>query len=189
VPSRLRRAAILFLGGLVVIGLAVLAVLDPFHLRHARWFTVGAITLAVLLLTAAFAVLVGRGVLRVFVLVLGAVALGGWATLAWLAVQLNVDSTAVDEVDDGGRRLVVLESVPIIDRAYAVVVRSGSGPFEQESVVYQGLESARPPSAIRFVDADTVEVATGQGCVYRSDIEPVTLEVRPVHRPARLDSC
>lgn len=187
--SSLRRAVILMLCALIAVGLGALALADPFHLRHARWFTIGAVTLAILLVTAAFAVVVRRGLLRGFVLVVGGVAVVGWAAVAWLAAQLDVPSTPVEEVDDGGRRLVVLESVPTIDRAYAVVVRSGVGPFEQESVVYQGPEGGRPPSAIRFVDSDTVEIAGAQGCTYRSDIEPVTLEVQPVHRPSRLDTC
>jgi hypothetical protein len=60
--------------------------------------------------------------------------------------------------------------------------------FEQEAVVYQGVESGVPPSGVRFVDADSVEVRTGP-CVYRSQIEAVTLDVDPVYRAIRPDTC
>ena len=105
------------------------------------------------------------------------------------AIPSPTDSTVpVSETEVGARQLVVLEARVIIDPVFAVVVRSGSGPFAQESVVYQGLEGAPAPTA-RFIDADTVEVVTQTGCTYRSEIETATLEVSPVHRPSRLDSC
>ena len=185
---RLRNAVILLVVALLAVGIGALALADPFHLRHARWYTVGAVLLAILLVAAAFAAVVRRGLLRGFVLVVGGVAVLTWLALAWLAAQLNTESREVFEVADGGRRLVVLERVPVIDPAYAVVVRAGFGPFEQESVVYQGLEEGPVPSGARFLDPDTVEVTTGI-CTYRSEIEPITLGVVPVHRPLRLGGC
>jgi hypothetical protein len=87
---RLRSAAILMVLALVAVGLGGLAVVDPFHLRHARWFTIGAVLLAVVLATAAFAALARRGLLRGFVLVVGGVAVLGWLAVVWMAAQLEV---------------------------------------------------------------------------------------------------
>lgn len=185
---RLRNAAILMVCALLAVGIGAIALADPFHLRHARWYTVGAVLLAIVLVTAAFAAAVRRGLLRGFVLVVGGVAVLTWLALAWLAAQLNVQSREIAEVADGGRRLVVLERYPVIDPAYAVVVRAGIGPFEQETLVYQGLEDGPQPSG-RFIDNDTVEVSVPNGCTYRSEIEPITLDVDPVYRPLRIDAC
>lgn len=188
--SRLRRVLVLASLTLVVALLAGLALADPFHLRHIRWFTAGLVLLALLLLIAALTAAVPRGLLRVFVLVVGGVAVLGWAALVWLATGLTGPNREVSQVADGGRRLVVLEgAATAIDQVYAVVLRSGGGPFEQESVVYQGLEDAPAPAGTRFVDADTVEVGTAGGCVYRSEVEPLTLAVEPVHRPLLLGAC
>jgi hypothetical protein len=185
---RLRNAAILMVCAVLAVGLGALALADPFHLRHARWYTVGAVLLAIVLVTAAFAAVVRRGLLRGFVLVVGGVAVLTWLALAWLVAQLDVQSQEVLEVADGDRRLVVLERYPVIDPVYAVVVRAGVGPIEQETVVYQGPEDGPQPS-VRFVDFDTVEVTVAQACTYRSEIEPITLAVDRVHRPLRLGTC
>jgi hypothetical protein len=182
------RGAVVLAGFAVLFGaLAVLALADPFHLRHARWFTAGTILLALLFLTAAFAVLVPRRGLRVFVLVVGGIAVFAWVGLVASASQVSVENRVVSEVAEGGRRLVVIEGAA--GPVYAVVVRAGSGPFEQETVVYQGVESGPAPAAVRFVGPDTVEVRTRGGCVYRSEVEAVTLDVDPVHRPLRASGC
>jgi hypothetical protein len=185
--SRLRRAVLLVAFTLIAGGLAGLAVADPFHLRHARWFTAALVLLTLLLAMAAFAVVL-RGVLRVFVLVIGGVAALAWVGLVLAAAQLTAtENRVVDEAADGGRRLLVVEDgAP--QATYAVVLQSGSGLFEQETVVYQGVEGMAAPAEVRWVDGDTVEVRTG-GCVYRSEVEPVTLAVDPVHRPLRADGC
>jgi hypothetical protein len=173
----------------IAVVVAGVALADPFHLRHIRWFTASAVLLAVLLVTAAFARLAPRGVVRLIVLGLGGVAALGWVGIVGLATQVTAENRPVSEVADGGRRLVVVESVPPAARpVYAVVVRSGTGVFEQEAVVYQGVEAGPVPSEVRFVDADTVEVRTGP-CVYRSEVEAVTLAVDPVHRTLRRDTC
>jgi hypothetical protein len=183
--SRLGRAFVLAACTLIAGGLAALAVADPFHLRYARWFTSALVLLALLLGTAAFAVVV-RGVLRWAVLIVGGIAVLAWVGLVATASQLTTaENRIVDEVADGGRRVLVLEGSP----SYAVVIRAGGGVFEQETVVYQGLEEMPPPADVRWVDADTVEVRTTGGCVYRSEVEPVTLAVDPVHRPLRADGC
>lgn len=187
---RLRSAAILTVCALLVGGLAVLSIADPFHLRHARWFTAGLVLVALVLITAAVAVLVRRGLARVLVLTLSGAVVLGWATLVWLTAQLTGPNREVSQVTDGDRRLVVLEGGAYsIDPMYAVVVRDGGGPFEQESVVYQGPEQALAPAGVRFVDSDTVEVRTSGGCLFRSEVEQLTLAVDPVHRPLRLGSC
>jgi len=115
----------------------------------------------------------------VVALVFGAAAMVGWAALVYGASTLAGDGRPVAEAPDAtdaGRRLVTLQGT----EAYAVVLRSGGGPFEQESLVYQGVAGAPAPSA-RFVDPGTVEVAVGT-CRYRSGVEAVTLAVSPVHR-------
>jgi hypothetical protein len=186
---RLRRVLVLVACAVLVIALAGLAIADPFHLRHIRWFTASAVLLAVLLVTAALTVVAPRGPLRVLVLAIGAVAALGWVAVVLLATRVTVENRTVAEVADGGRRLVVVEGASTaIDPVYAVVVRSGSGAFEQETVVYQGAEAGPVPTEVRFVDADTVEVRTS-GCAYRSEVEALTLAVDPVHRPLRPDGC
>lgn len=188
--SRVRSAIVLVVCAVLVGGLAALALADPFHLRHIRWFTSGLVLLAVLLFTAAFAVVARRGVLRALVLILGGIAALGWVALVAVATMVSVESRTVSEVADGGRRLVVVEgAAAAIDPIFAVVLRTGSGAFEQETVVYQGVESAPAPAEVRFVDTDTVEVRTSGGCVYRSRVEVATLAVDPVHRPLRADGC
>src|SRR5690606_21692048 len=178
---RLRGAVVLAACAVLAVGFAALAVADPFHLRHIRWFTATAVLLAVILGTAAFAVLV-RGALRLVVLGIGGIAGVGGVALGVPAAQVSAETHPVTEVADGGRRLVVAAAAPTPARpVYAVVVRSGTGLFEQEAVVYQGVEAGPAPSDVRFVDADTVEVRTGP-CVYRSEVEAVTLEVDPVYR-------
>ncbi len=177
--SRLRRVVVLLLCVVVVAVLAGVSLADPFHLRQARWFTAGLIGVGLVLVTALLAAAVPRGPLRWVTLVLGVTALLGWAALVYGASTLTGAGRQVAEADDAGRRLITLEADEI--PAYAVVLRSGSGPFEQESLVYQGRAGAPAPSA-RFVDKGTVEVAVGT-CRYRSGVEAVTLAVEPVHRP------
>jgi hypothetical protein len=182
--SRLRRVVVLLMCVAVVAVLAGLSLADPFHLRQARWFTVGLIAVGLALLTALLATAAPRGPLRWVTLVVGVAALLGWAALVYGASTLTGGGRQVAEADDNtGRRLVVLEGTLEVAGApvYAVVLRSGGGPFEQESLVYQGLAGAPAPSA-RFVDPGTVEVAVGT-CRYRSGVETVTLAVEPVHRP------
>ena len=188
--TRLRHAIVLLVCAGLAGGLAVLAVADPFHLRYARWFTAGLVLLTLLLLTAALAVIARRGLLRVLVLVFGGSAVLGWILVVTLAAQLVPENRVLVETADGGRRLLVMEgSLISLDPVYAVVLRSGSGPFEQESLVYQGLEQMPQPAQVRFVDAGTVEVAMTSGCRYRSAVEAGTLAVEPVHRPLRIDGC
>jgi hypothetical protein len=186
---RVRGVLVLAACAVIAIVVAGVALVDPFHLRHIRWFTASAVLLAVLLATAAFAVLAPRGVLRVIVLTRGGVAGLGWVGIVVLASHVTVENRTVSEVEDGGRRLAVVESAfPTTRPVYAVVIRSGGGILEQETVVYQGVEAGPVPSDVRFVDADTVEVHTGP-CVYRSEVEAVTLDVDPVNRVLRPDTC
>lgn len=187
---RLRRILLVVLL-LVVVGiLGAVTVVDPFHLRNARWFTAGLGFAALVLGAALLAVTVGRGIVRVLVLVVGGVAVLGWVAVVWLASGLAGQARDTTVVDGDGRRLVVLETAGFsIDPLYSVVVRAGGGPFEQESLVYAGAAEAPAPSEVRFVDADSVEIRTGGGCVYRSEVEPVTLAVDPVHLPQSVSAC
>src|SRR3954463_13858675 len=149
---RLRTAVILMGLALVAVGLGGLAVADPFHLRYARWFTAGAVLVAIALVTAAFTVVARRGLLRGFVLLLGFAALAGWVVVVLLAMQLQVGNREISEVDDGGRRLLVLEAYPVLDPPWAVVLRPGGAPCEKESLVSRGVRAPPPPVAARFVD-------------------------------------
>jgi hypothetical protein len=177
--SRLRRVVVLLLCVLVVAVLAGVSVVDPFHLRQARWFTSGFIALGLVLLTAALAAAAPRGGLRWLAMIVGVAVVLGWAALVFGASTLNVPGKDVAEADGGGLRLVTIEADS--DPAYAVVLRSGGGPFEQESLVYQGPLGAPKPAA-RFVDQSNVEVVVGT-CRYQSKVEGGTMAVQPVHRP------
>jgi hypothetical protein len=185
------RAAIALLGLVVVVAvLAGLALLDPFHLRHARWFTAALVGLALVLLTALLAVVGRRGLLRGLVVLVGVVAVLGWGAFVYGASRLAGTNTEVLRVADGGRSLVVLQGTgSTVDPVYAVVLRAGGGPFEQESLVYQGAEGSPPPYLTQFVDARTVQVQTLAGCRYRSSVEDVTLAVDPVFRPLTRGTC
>jgi hypothetical protein len=177
--SRLRRVVVLLLCVLVVALLAGVSVVDPFHLRQARWFTAGFIALGLVLLTAGLATAAPRGGLRWLVMIVGVAALVGWGALVYGASTLNGPGREVAETDGAGLRLVTIQSDD--DPAYAVVLRSGGGPFEQESLVYQGLVGSPQPAA-RVVDRANVEVAVGT-CRYVSKVEGMTMAVEPVHRP------
>jgi len=177
--SRLRRVVVLLLCVVVIAVLVGLSLVDPFHLRQARWFTVGLIAVGLVVLTAAFATAAPRGPLRWVALVVGVAAVLGWAALVYGASTLAAGGRPVAEADDAGRRLITIAGDGA--QSYAVVLRAGGGPFEQEALVYQGPAGAPTPAA-RFVDPETVEVAVGT-CRYTSGVEAVTLAVEPVHRP------
>jgi hypothetical protein len=190
VPLPRRAVATILFAALavVVVLLSGFSLLDPFHLRHARWFSLGLIALAIVLVTAAFAVPV-RGFLRGFVVALGVVAVAGWGVVVWFAIGFASDQTDLRTVADGNRRLVVQEggahsAAPV----FSVVVRAGGGPFEQQSVVYQGREHGPEVSDVQFVEAGGVLVQVGP-CRYRSDVDGVTLEASPVHTPLMANSC
>lgn len=178
--ARLRRFLVLLACVLLVAGLAGVSALDPFHLRQARWFTAGLVALTLVLLTALFAVVTPRGPLRWFVLFVGVAAVIGWSFVVGTASTLVRDNGIVAEADQGGRRLLVLRGFAP-DPVYAVVVRAGAGPFEQESLVYQAPAQTPVPTA-RFADDGAVAVQVGP-CAYRSTVEAGTLDVEPVHRP------
>lgn len=181
-------AVVLFAVAVLVVLLAALALVDPFHLRQARWFTAALVFLAILLVMLAL-MAVTRRWLRGFVLGLGVVAMLAWVALVWYASGLLRPTAELTSVADaGGHRLVVLRSAAATGSVYAVVVRSGAGPFEQESLVYQGLDQGLAPDEVRFVDPETIEVRTGP-CDYRSSLSGVTLDVDPVHEPLLSGAC
>ena len=187
-PRRAAAALVLAALAVIVVILAGLSVIDPFHLRHARWFSLALVFLAILLVTAALAVPL-RGLLRGLVLGIGAVAVLGWAAFAWFAAGFAPDYREVRTVADGDRRLVVLEGgTANIDPVHSVVLRSGGGPFEQQSLVYQGREDGPGVADLRFVGRSTVEVLVAT-CDYRSEIADVTLEVDPVHSALLAGGC
>lgn len=169
--------------------LVALSVADPFHLRHARWFVVGLSLLTVVLATAAVTVAVRVRVLQVLVVVVGGALAFGWALVAYLAIGVDDPRSAVSEVVSGDQRLVVEEGAAYsVDPVFRVVLRSGAGPFEQESLVWQGMAEGPAPAEVAFRGVDEVQVRVGS-CTYVSHVEPVTLAVDPVHRPERQDGC
>ncbi|SHK32467.1 hypothetical protein SAMN05443637_10518 [Pseudonocardia thermophila] len=188
-PLPRRAVAVIVLVALTaVVGvLAALSLLDPFHLRHARWYSLGLVGLAIVLGTAVFAVAL-RGGLRGFVLGVGVAALAAWGVLTWFVAGIASGGAEVRTVVDGDRRLVVLRGGAFAaDPVYSVVVRSGAGPFEQQSVVYQGRADGPEVTDLRF-SGEAVLVQVGR-CGYRSEIDPLTLEVRPVHVPLLAGAC
>src|ERR1700742_4142984 len=104
--SRLRRVLVLLACVLVVAVLAGVSVVDPFHLRQARWFTSGLIALALVLLTVALAVAAPRGGLRWLAVIVGVAAVLGWGALVVGASTLNAPGKDVSEADGGNLRLV-----------------------------------------------------------------------------------
>lgn len=182
--ATVRRALVLGMFAILAALLAGLAVLDPFHFRHVQWFVAGTVALTLVLVTAALAVAVKLYAVRVLVLVLGGILALGWAVVSYLAIGLDDPRPVVSEVASGDRRLVVLEGEPFtIDPVSRVVLRAGTGPFEQESLVWQGDPEGAGPDEVAFREPDEVEIRTG-GCVLVSQVEPVTLSVDPVHRGA-----
>lgn len=178
--STLRRSLVFLALTVIVAILAGLAVLDPFHLRYAPRFVAGTVLLTLVLATVTLAVAVKVYLLRVLVLVLGGILALGWAAVAWLVIDLDDPRTAVSEVASGDQRLAVLEGEAFaIDPVYSVVLRAGDGPFAQESLVWRG--DGAGPGEVAFRGVDEVEIRTGT-CVLVSRVEPVTLDVDPVHR-------
>jgi len=180
--TTLRRAVVLAAVAILAALLTGLAVLDPFHLRYAQWFVAATALATIVLVTLALAVAVRLYAVRVLVLVVGGVLAVGWGAVAYLAIGLDDARATVSEVVAGDRRLVVLEGEPFtIDPVFRVVLRAGSGPFEQETPVWLSEPEGAAPDEVSFRGADEVAVRTG-GCVLVSRIEPLTLLVDPVHR-------
>lgn len=179
--TTLRHSLVLLALTVLAALLAGLAVADPFHLRYAPWFVAGTVLLLIVLATATLAVAVRLRPARIAVAVLGGILAVGWALVAVLAVDLRDEGRPLAEVVSGGQRLVVLDRPVVIDPAFAVVLRAGDGPFQQESPVWFGTPEGAAPDAVAFRGTDEVEVRIG-GCVLVSRVEPVTLAVDPVHR-------
>lgn len=177
--TTLRRTLVLLALTVLAALLAGLAVADPFHLRYAPWFVAGTVLLLIVLATATLAVAVRPA--RLVVGVLGVVVALGWAVVAVLGIDLRDEGRPLSEVVSGGQRLVVLDRPVVVDPAFAVVLRAGGGPFEQESPVWFGAPEGAAPDAVAFRGTDEVEVRVGS-CVLVSRVEPVTLAVDPVHR-------
>ena len=177
--SRLRRVVVLLLCVVVVAVLAGVSLADPFHLRQARWFTTGLIAVALVLLTVLLATGAPRGPLRWVALVVG-----------WPRCSAGPGSCTARARSPAAASRSPRPTTPSAGWSPSKETAAGrtrwccarvAGPFEQESLVYQGVAGAPAPTA-RFVDPGTVEVAVGT-CRYRSGVEAVTLAVQPVHRP------
>ncbi|WP_181779099.1 hypothetical protein [Pseudonocardia pini] len=184
------------LGGVavVVVAVAAFALVDPLHLLVRPWFAGIAVGLGVVLLTVWVALALRRPVARFLVGALGLLVALVWAVFVWASIAISPGLAVVSEVagPDGSRlRLAVVEveTLAMDAPAYSVRLRAGSGLLTQDSPVWVGLSEGAPPTGVRFVDERTVDVVAGEGCGYRSTVDPVTLTVDPVHRPLRLDGC
>jgi hypothetical protein len=176
--------------GAVLAGLlATLAILDPLHLRYAGWYTTALVMLTIVLATVAAASAVSGRLGRSLTAVAGVLVALAWSGMVWFAVQFAGDERVVEEVGSGRHQLVLVQGFAWVDPIYTVRLRAGSGPFAQESLVWQGLAEGPAPTSVRFRDEETVEVVASEVCGYRSTFNSTTLEVDPVHRPLRLDGC
>lgn len=187
---RVRRAVIL--GGFAVLAviLAAVAVADPFNLRWAAWWTAGTVALALLLVTFALVALAPARILRTFLAVLGLVLTAGWVVAVLLLVQWGGPAPAdVRELaaDGGLRAVLVTGQRDSPDSGPAVVVRSGSGPFEQQSLVWSGTSGTPEPDGAAFVDG-MAEIQLGT-CSFAVPVEPVTLEAVPILQGAGAGGC
>lgn len=179
------------MAALLLSGLATFAVLDPFHLRHSGPAAAVLVALAVVAVTwLALRWIRGRAA-RIVAVLAGSVVMLGWIGMVWLSVSFAGPERVVDEVaSEAGQRLVLIEGRAFSETVFSVRLRSGSGPFEQESLVWQGLADGAAPEEVRFGDQpDQVEVVSEGGCGYRSTFDATTLDVDPVFRPLRLDGC
>lgn len=178
---------------LVAAALAAFAAVNPFHLRWGGPATAVLVGLTIALVTAAAAVVPRRRANRIVTAVLGTLILVGWCAAAIVGLRFSGPQRDVTTVAAGNYRLVVVEGHAFVDTVYSVHLRRGSGPLEQDSLVWQGLAEGSPPAQVRFhgdpAADQQVEVVAGPGCGYRSRYDSHTLAVDPVHRPLRLDGC
>lgn len=176
--STVRRVLVLAALTVLAVLVAGLAVFDPFNLRYAQWFTAGAVLLVIVLATATLTVAVKIYLARLLVLVLGGILALGWAAIAWFSIGLDETGEPVSEVASGAQRLVVLTGNASFspDPLSWVVLRAGDGPFEQESLVWQGEPEGGGPDEVAFRGEDELEVRVGN-CVLTSRVEPLTLEI------------
>ena len=176
--STLRRVLVLAAWTVLAALLAGLAVVDPFNLRHAQWFTAGAVLLVIILAAATLTVAVKVYLARALVLVLGGILALGWAVIAWLVIGLDESGEPVSQVASGAQRLVVLTGSASFspDPLTWVVLRAGDGPFEQESLVWQGEPEGAGPDEVAFHGENEVQVRVAT-CVLTFQVEPMTLEI------------
>lgn len=185
-----RPVVLLGAGAAVSTALAAFVLVDPFNLRFAGGYAAVLVTLAVILVTVLLVRVLRGRVYRIVAATLGALLALGWLGLVWLAADFAGPERVVRDVPSGGdERLVLIEGRAFVDVVFSVRLRSGSGPFAQESLVWQGLGGGAPPTELRFAPQRTVEVVAAELCGYRSTFDPLTLDVEPVHRPLRLDGC
>jgi hypothetical protein len=179
---------------LFAIGVAALAVWDPFHLLVAPWVAGIAVGLAALLLTIWLTRAIRGKLLRGLITTFAGLGLLVWGVLVWATITISPGLAVVEEVPgppDSRLRLAVVEvqTWATDGPTYSVRLRAGEGLLTQDSPVWVGLGEGARPTEVRFADAGTVEVVTSGGCGYRSTVSAVTLDVDPVHRPLRLDGC
>jgi hypothetical protein len=188
------RHPVLAWATLVVVAVAVVAFADPFHLLVRPWFAGIAVGLGVILLAVWLLLVVRRSAVRVLVAAVAVLVVAVWGVFVWASLAISPGLAVLEEVPGppaSRLRLAVVEAETFATdgQAYSVRLRAGSGPLTQDSPVWVGLGDGARPATVRFADERTVEVVTGDGCGYRSTVDPVTLTVDPVHRPLRLDGC
>lgn len=172
--------------------LAVLAVVDPFHLRHGAAYSAVLVLAALLLLTAlAVRVLPGR------LLTVASGVVGGFLVAAWLgliALTLAFAGPQAEQVvatggESGRVSLVLVRGHAFEATVFSVRLRAGGGPFAQESTVWQGLGDAPPPARFVFSGPRAVATVSAGSCGDRSTFDRTTLTVDPVHYALRPDGC
>ena len=172
--------------------LAGVAALGPFHLRYAPQYT-GVLVLAALVLALVSAI----RMLRERFLRTAAVAIVGLLLACWLGLiglwvafaGLGPDTVVRDGGTSGRIHLLVVRARAFDAPVFSVRLRTGGGPFAQETVVWEGLARGAAPTGLRFAADHTAEIVAAGQCGYRSTFDRVTLDARPVNRPIRPDGC
>lgn len=176
----------------VCAALAAFAALDPFHLRHAFAYTAATVLVALVLGTVLLVRVLRARWLKLVTGALGGLLVAGW--IGYIALTLAFAGIGPETVVRSGGESGQVELVLVRGRAfdapvYSVRLRTGGGPFAQESTVWEGVANGAAPRTVRLVGDDVAEVVAGERCGYRSTYDRTTLDAEPVNRPIRPDGC
>ncbi len=158
------------------------AIVNPLHLAHGAELTAAGITGFFLCLTLIVAQAPSRAATRIGAAI-GTGVLGSILVLSPLFLKaVATDSVRVvgSTKASTGHELVVQWNI-WIDATPVILLRRGTGPFRQESLVYRGPMHGDLPTNVRFVGEDRIAFSTDRG-TFSSGFDPWTLQVDPVHR-------